>query len=289
MWLYYSTDLFSFPYLVCYPGWQSSIIAKLFYSTFICIDMQDLEQHTRHRRASYRLRPRQLYSRLPVPAAGKSIRLLDLQALPSKKTSDEHPLTGRLRVARLIDSPKYAALSYVWGGFSLSTDLLYIQLQKDSDPQAQLPITSNCRDALRVLRRQHGSITIWVDAICIDQSNEHEKSWQITLMGEIFAWARPVYVWLGPKTVASDRGLRWLSNASHRLLFLDLVNYGYSVGPVARLKHTNRLIFRTSVNLFERMRERLVSQLYLLHAASDWAFRGRRFPEGRLKVYDALA
>ncbi|KAJ8125161.1 hypothetical protein O1611_g8478 [Lasiodiplodia mahajangana] len=227
------------------------------------------------------LRIGQLYSRLPVPAAGKSIRLLDLQALPSRKTTDEHPLTGRLRVARLVDSPKYAALSYVWGTYSSpNTDVLHIQLRKDGDSQSQLPITSNCRDALRILRRQHGSITIWIDAICIDQRNEHEKSWQITLMGEIFAWARPVYVWLGPETEASNRGLKWLSNASHRLLFLGLVDYGRSVDILARSKNTAKLVFGTSVNLAERMRERLISQLYLPHAILDGMFGRRTFREG---------
>ncbi|KAI1130974.1 heterokaryon incompatibility protein-domain-containing protein [Nemania abortiva] len=235
---------------------------------------------TTHRRgASQRFRNNQLYSRFPVPAAGKSIRLLDLEALPSK-TSDEHPLTGRLHVVRLVDSPKYAALSYVWGAYSSPPDLLHIQLRKDGDPQFQLPITSNCRDALRALRRQHGSITIWIDAICIDQRNDHEKSWQITLMGEIFAWARPVYVWLGPGSEASSRELKWLSNASHRLLFLDLVDYGRSVGIVARSKNTTKLLFRTAVSLAERMRERLISHLYLPHAISDWIFRRRTFREG---------
>lgn len=88
-------------------------MVKPLYSTFIYMNMQVPEPSAPRREASRPLRPAELYSKLSVPAAGKSIRLLDLQALPSKKTGDDHPLIRQLRVVRLIDSPRYAALSYV--------------------------------------------------------------------------------------------------------------------------------------------------------------------------------
>jgi hypothetical protein len=39
--------------------------------------------------------------------------------------------------------------------------------------------------------------TIWVDAICIDQSNPDERSQQVQLMGQIYRNAQRVLVWLG--------------------------------------------------------------------------------------------
>lgn len=38
---------------------------------------------------------------------------------------------------------------------------------------------------------------IWIDAICIDQTDENEKAMQIPLMSEIYKRAYQVNVWLG--------------------------------------------------------------------------------------------
>jgi hypothetical protein len=41
------------------------------------------------------------------------------------------------------------------------------------------------------------SLPLWVDAICVNQDNNDEKTSQILLMGDIFAMAQHVIVWLG--------------------------------------------------------------------------------------------
>jgi len=69
--------------------------------------------------------------------------------------------------------PKFSALSYVWGGPS-ETHVLCNGIQ--------INVTDNCYDALSSLWRLHGPLLIWVDAICINQSDEKEKSAQIGLM-----------------------------------------------------------------------------------------------------------
>ena len=38
---------------------------------------------------------------------------------------------------------------------------------------------------------------IWIDAVCINQNDDLEKSGQIPLMGEIYSKAAEVLVWLG--------------------------------------------------------------------------------------------
>lgn len=43
---------------------------------------------------------------------------------------------------------------------------------------------------------------IWIDAVCIDQSNDAEKSVQIPLMSEVYKQAQQVLVWLGDCTKA---------------------------------------------------------------------------------------
>ena len=69
----------------------------------------------------------------------------------------------------------------------------------------QFNITQNLHDALRRLTNGHGGKQrlvakrdfLWVDAICIDQSNITERSQQVPLMRKLYEQAQKVYVWLG--------------------------------------------------------------------------------------------
>jgi hypothetical protein len=49
---------------------------------------------------------------------------------------------------------------------------------------------------------------MWVDVICIDQSNDVKKGPQVAIMGEIYRLAERVVVWLGPEENESDRAMR---------------------------------------------------------------------------------
>ena len=89
----------------------------------------------------------------------------------------------------LDDMPVYEALSYMWG---------------DPDPQEQIcldcqiiGIGTNLAKALRHLRYRTMPRTIWVDAICIDQSNDEERNHQLKLMTNIYSAASRVLIWLG--------------------------------------------------------------------------------------------
>ena len=70
--------------------------------------------------------------------------------------------------------------------------------------QGQLSITKDLPQALRHLRRQKFSRTLWIDQICINQINLDERSAQVTIMGEIYRHANRVVVWLGPAKDDSD-------------------------------------------------------------------------------------
>ena len=148
----------------------------------------------------------QLYSSLALPVDPPSIRVLDLDA-PTKRpdgTWVDSPLTGRLRVVRLQDSPIFTALSYTWDENVASHNIL-------CEPHGcHLKITANCHAALQQVRRGFGSVTIWVDSICIHQENAIEKRTQITLMNEVYSWAKAVYIWLGPGDEKSDSAMEYL-------------------------------------------------------------------------------
>ena len=124
----------------------------------------------------------------PLSKSAKAIRLLDLHPAYEKQAE----VRGRIRDANLDNRPSYKALSYVWG-----------------NPEVTLPIivnggtyrvTENCYAALQRLRNTDQS-RVWVDAVCINQGDDQEKSAQIPLMREIYSMAEEVIIWLG-KSIA---------------------------------------------------------------------------------------
>jgi hypothetical protein len=70
--------------------------------------------------------------------------------------------------------------------------------------QAQLPVTANLEAALRYLRHESMVRILWIDAICMDQSNIEERNHQVPLMKTIYSNATTVRVWLGNPTTGSD-------------------------------------------------------------------------------------
>lgn len=124
-------------------------------------------------------------------AAQSNIRLLRL--LPKVK-SQHGELCGELveyKVQSYDDrAHPYEALSYCWETSEKPRELNF--------DRAVLAITENLHAALLQLRYDDFDRLLWIDAVCIDQSNDSEKELQVPLIGEIYAKARTVLVWLGP-------------------------------------------------------------------------------------------
>ena len=70
-------------------------------------------------------------------------------------------------------------------------------------------ITENLFDGLRELREEIHDY-LWVDALCIDQTNDSERAAQVTLMGDIYSLANRVIVWFG-KELPEVEAVSWLS------------------------------------------------------------------------------
>lgn len=159
-----------------------------------------------------------LYDSLKLPQKSddlttdaKCIRVLDIFA--PRRWDPSSPLEGRLRVQSLANGQPFAALSYVWG-----IDNEHHRLACED---ALLPISANGHSALKHLRRKLGSFTIWIDALCINQSDIGEKERQIPLMSEIFSLASPTYLWLGEGDVRSDRAMKLLGKTGILDCFLE--------------------------------------------------------------------
>ncbi|KAI2782853.1 HET-domain-containing protein [Daldinia loculata] len=114
------------------------------------------------------------------------------------------------------DTLPYDALSYVWGSDKRRTP---IHISEDNTATTnisrnvsqkkfkQIWVTRNLDVALRHLRYDKAPRVMWIDALCINQRNEVEKSPQVAMMGEIFRLARRVIAWLGPAENDSNHAM----------------------------------------------------------------------------------
>lgn len=90
----------------------------------------------------------------------------------------------------------FCALSYTWG----SPEPPFFIKCNGSDVR----ITKSLHEALCQMRRTWGYAVVWADAICINQSDNSEKSQQVMRMSEIYSKASRLFIWLGNPVTPSD-------------------------------------------------------------------------------------
>ncbi|KAK6439686.1 hypothetical protein LTR95_004106 [Oleoguttula sp. CCFEE 5521] len=162
------------------------------------------------------------------PLATSEIRIFNISGFkpaPAElRKSRENPfdvVEGWLEVITLdeVESRKdeFAALSYCWGSHfkswsrwarSGSTDP-----ESENDDDAYLikcnttimRVRSNLHSALcNIARRDDAPKALWIDALCINQSDSREKSAQVSMMGRIYSAVGLVIAWLGPSEPNND-------------------------------------------------------------------------------------
>jgi hypothetical protein len=126
-----------------------------------------------------------------------------LQLAPGNKSET---LIGELLIMDFDEKfIEYDALSYMWGD-PASTDTIYLS-------GSALPIASNLATALYHLRYIKSPLTIWVDAVCINQGDIIERSEQVRLMRQLYKRAKSVRIWINePKTDGTSEAVTALRN-----------------------------------------------------------------------------
>ncbi|KAF1998247.1 HET-domain-containing protein, partial [Amniculicola lignicola CBS 123094] len=153
------------------------------------------------------MNPYQYSPLLPKP---NSVRLLRLRA------GDKAEIRVQI-YDYFIDSSRptheYEALSYVWGDAS-QTKRIIVEDRLGGSELGYLDITLNLHTALCRLRNPGLDRFLWVDAVCINQSDIKERDRQVQLMVKIYASATRVIVWLGEMANESDWVIKMIRNAA---------------------------------------------------------------------------
>lgn len=175
------------------------------------------------------------YSDLPLPGP-RVIRLLKLIDEPEISSM---PCCA-LEVVDLDANPSCEALSYTWGSPIRDPEKSY-----DENSPASLTreiavngklfwVTENLFDALIQLSLSGLWDYLWIDAICISQAIFDERDQQIQLMGDIYASAKRVVVWLG-KDTSHLEDFMWIHGPFYEALAVLIDNYGAQVLESRRL------------------------------------------------------
>lgn len=165
------------------------------------------------------------YRYVPLDRTRNSIRLLHFKnqsSLASPTTRIESSTAAEtvqcvLETYDLDHCIPFTALSYAWGQtWPPKHVLVNCKL---------MPVGENLHSAMSVLRHksqvqftedpereadliQH---RFWIDAICINQDDDDERSHQVSLMARIFSEAKCVIAWLGPSSIDSFLGIRTIA------------------------------------------------------------------------------
>jgi hypothetical protein len=136
----------------------------------------------------------------------KQIRLLRLQS----KARHANLLQYELRTFDLETAPNYQALSYTWGPES-PTYPIRVNNRKHH-------VRANLYAFLKGVAIKD---YMWIDQICIDQSNSEEKSFVVKMMSQIYRDCDSMTIWLG----SQEQGFR---EAATDFTNHDVIRYVYS-------------------------------------------------------------
>lgn len=180
------------------------------------------------------------YAALPD---GQTIRLLVLE--PGELADS---LKARLEVTGIDSAGSYEALSYVWGASSQS-GIISI---RNGDNEWPVELTDSLKETLLRLRFPDKERRLWVDQICINQSDLAERSQQVQFMNRIYKRASHILVWLGPDdTGLAKPAFELVHNLDH--IFQDEIKRAeFSTAAMKELSQQSRERWNTLDHLRRR-------------------------------------
>lgn len=144
-----------------------------------------------------------MYSYTKFKSAQDQIRLLTIR--PGNWLQG---IECSLKISSLDSKPDYEALSYAWGDESKQHPI-----KVDGK---QFNITLNLFLALRRLRGRIKDRGMWIDATCINQKDDNEKSVQVAMMRTIYSACTRAILWLGEGPEYRESNESWIYFGSKR-------------------------------------------------------------------------
>lgn len=144
--------------------------------------------------------------------------------------------------------PYFATLSYAWDRTKAS-----IKIRCGNKSVA---VSQSLHDALVYIRHQRRPRLLWVDSLCINQKDEHEKSEQVRRMYLIYGQSHCVS-WLGVETESKNvttmkpvleifyRMNEWIAKQSQRGPLWDMANFFYGFSPFPEYPTLNDIPWQT--------------------------------------------
>ncbi|KAL9596612.1 MAG: hypothetical protein Q9179_004551 [Wetmoreana sp. 5 TL-2023] len=135
---------------------------------------------------------------------GSEIRLVRIL-----RGTDDKSIHLELKHFKLDKAPPFYALSYCWGDIT-SVEKCSCEY---SDTEGLLALTSSLCKMLSMIEAKGctNGLPLWVDQICINQTDWEEKADQITLMGQIYAAAQKTLIDLGEENPSDQKAFALLS------------------------------------------------------------------------------
>lgn len=141
-------------------------------------------------------------SHTPLVTTAREFRLFLLASGDENESID-----GAILHVSLDDHPSYEALSYTWGN--------RVSLHPINVNGCTLMVTRNLLAALKRLRLPDQDRYLWVDAICINQSDISERNHQVKQMHWMYQLAERVVIWLGEHSEDSRLAIHQLDMISN--------------------------------------------------------------------------
>lgn len=166
--------------------------------------------------------------------------------------------------------PKYDALSYTWG-LAMNPVTAHILDPFSKQYQADIQIGLNLACALQHLRYHDQQRIVWVDAVCINQSDIEERNAQVKRMGMIYSFAQKVVIWLGPEADDSKHAISTLSYFGNQVEYFTDDRLGDRPGATEPQwwKSASRLPYdeRTWSSLIALFRRQWFNRVWVLQEA----------------------
>ncbi|KAM5342020.1 hypothetical protein ACJ41O_015051 [Fusarium nematophilum] len=104
----------------------------------------------------------------------------------------------------LLSSPKYNAFSYVWGD-ATQKEVIIVNGHRMEVTKNLVALLTRYRNIAKTIPHWTPmELPLWIDAICIHQTNVTERNIQVQLMGSIYQSAATTFSWLGESEDGSD-------------------------------------------------------------------------------------